>query len=87
MDKDNINSGEVEPLFMLYEKISNELISDMRKNNLNPNDVALETGITSEYMLNLLVTPTNGDYLAYKSIDTSVKKLSKKKVDRKPLEW
>ena len=79
MDKDNINNEELKPLFNLYRKMSDEIIYDIRNNDIDPSEVAIESGISAERMLELLVNSDKGDYLAYKGMDESVKKLSKRK--------
>jgi len=79
MDKDNTNNEELKPLLTLYRKMSNELIYNIRDNGIDPTEVAIDSGISSEKMLELLVNSDKGDYLAYKELDDSVKRLSKRK--------
>lgn len=60
----------------LCKEISDSIIDELRNSNISASDVALESGMTEDELLDLL-TLKKKDYLAYKTADTTIKKLSK----------
>lgn len=60
----------------LCKEISDNIINELRNSDVSASDVALESGMTEDELLNLL-TLKEKDYLAYKTADTTIKKLSK----------
>ena len=77
----NLNKNQLEKLSKLYDKMSLDIINTLKDSNLDPNDVAHESGLSSDKMLELLFDSKNGDYLAYREMDESIKRLSKIKKD------
>ena len=76
------NENEKNKLISLYSEMSDKLINDLRISKVSPNEVALDVGVSSEKMLDLLFNSDKGDYLAYREIDASIKKLTKNKIGR-----
>ena len=81
LSKNNIKDNN-KKLSGLYTEISDKIINELRITKINPNDVALDVGVSSEKMLDLLFNSDNGDYLAYREIDASIKKLTKSRSER-----
>jgi hypothetical protein len=74
-------NNEKNNVYELYSKISNDLIYKFKASGVNPNDVSIDTGISSETMLDLLFNADKGDFLAYREIDSSIKRLTKNRSD------
>jgi len=81
LSKNNIKDNN-KKLSGLYTEMSDKIINELRMTKINPNDVALDVGVSSEKMLDLLFNSDNGDYLAYREIDASIKKLTKSRSER-----
>ena len=60
----------------LCREISDDIINELRNSSVSASDVVLESGMTENELLDLL-TLKEKDYLAYKTADTTIKKLSK----------
>ena len=48
------NENEKNKLTSLYSEMSDKLINDLRISKVSPNEVALDVGVSSEKMLDLL---------------------------------
>ena len=59
-----------------YLQRKDDIINELRNSSVSASDVALESGMTENELLDLL-TLKEKDYLAYKTADTTIKKLSK----------
>lgn len=60
----------------IYSQMKREIIDDLSKSNIPLNDIAIQAEMTSEAVSELLApTSDHGDYLAYRTLNSTVKKL------------
>lgn len=81
LNNENIYN-EMEPkeeLLKLYDKMSLFILREIKNNNVDPLEVAHESGLSSDKMLEVLCNNSKGDYLAFREMDVSIKKLVKER--------
>ena len=78
---ENRNIEKIE-LKKLYDEMSTFIVKEIKYNKVDPVDVAHESGISADEMLEILFDEEKGDYLAFREMNVSIKKLVKERNTR-----
>lgn len=78
MNEEQFEKSNNKHLNALYKDMSNDILNQLRNSDVDPQDVELDSEITPEELLDLLAIKSP-DYLLYRKVNASIKKLSKRK--------